>query len=97
MRVLSALSAVLVATVSTLAFDPSAYENTQIQRTYELGGAATNVQTVYTVRALKESPGEYELVLRSPEEDAADDTNYWEVMQGGKVYDALTVQSSSDG
>ncbi|KAJ9101893.1 hypothetical protein QFC21_003233 [Naganishia friedmannii] len=97
MRLFSALSALLLAAATSLAFDPSAYENTHIQRTYELGGAATNVQTVYTVRALKVGPGGYELVLDSPEEGVQGGTDYWEVVQGGKVWDSLTVQSRSDG
>ncbi|KAJ9110429.1 hypothetical protein QFC19_001554 [Naganishia cerealis] len=98
MRFLHALpAALLAAAAAALAFDPSAYENTQVQRTYELGGAATSVQTVYTVRALKENPGDYELVLASPENDVAGGSDYWEVVQGRKVWESLTVQSRSDG
>lgn len=98
MRFISALSAVLATAVATLAFDPTAYENAQIQRTYELGGATTNVQTVYTVRALKENPGGYELVLKGPEEqNEVEGTDYWEVVQGAKTWDSLIVSSASDG
>jgi oligosaccharyltransferase complex subunit alpha (ribophorin I) len=98
MRFISALSALIATAVATLAFDPTAYENTQIQRTYELGGATTNVQTVYTVRALKENPGGYELVLKGPEEqNEVEGTDYWEVVQGGKTWDSLIVSSASDG
>lgn len=95
MRFLTTLTAALLA-ATTLAFDPSAWENTQIQRTYELGGATTNVQTVYTVKALKDSPEGYELVLRGPEE-GEEGTDYWEVTQGGKVWESLTVSSATDG
>jgi oligosaccharyltransferase complex subunit alpha (ribophorin I) len=94
MRLLTALTAAFAATA--LAFDPAAWENTQIVRTYELGGATTNVQTVYTVRALKNVGEGYELVLRGPEE-GEDGTDYWEVSQGGRVWDSLTVSSATDG
>lgn len=94
MRLLTALTAAFAATA--LAFDPAAWENTQIVRTYELGGATTNVQTVYTVRALKNAGEGYELVLRGPEE-GEEGTDYWEVSQGGRVWDSLTVSSATDG
>lgn len=95
MRFLTTLTAALLA-ATTLAFDPSAWENTQIQRTYELGGATTNVQTVFTVKALKETVEGYELVLRGPEE-GEEGSDYWEVSQGGMVWDSLTVSSATDG
>ena len=98
MRYISALSAFVATAAAALAFDPTAYENTQIQRTYELGGAVTNVQTVYTVRALKENSGGYELVLKGPEEENdPEGTDYWEIVQGTKVWDSLVVSSGSDG
>ena len=98
MRFLSAFSAIVATAVATLALDSTAYENTQIQRTYELGGATTNVQTVYTVRKLKEDAGGYELVLKGPDdENRVEGTDYWEVVQGSKVWDSLVVSSASDG
>lgn len=80
---LSRIAAVLLLPLA-LAAPAQNYLNTAIARTIELGGATTSTQTQYSVKALRDSPGEYYLALGSAT-GGGQVAAWWEVSVGGKA------------
>jgi oligosaccharyltransferase complex subunit alpha (ribophorin I) len=71
----------------------SAFENSVITRTVDLGGSTSLVTTVYNVKALDADAKFYELALGAADEL---EPSWWEVVAGGKSLEGLQV-SGGDG
>lgn len=91
---LLAISSVLLSALSSAASPPPTYENTAITRTVTLGGSISTITTLYNVKALTDSPGDYELALGGKGED---EPVWWEVLIGGKKLEGKewSVQSGA--
>lgn len=78
--VLRIAAALALAVAPTLAARQS-YENAAITRTVSLGGSISQSTTVYSIKALEDNAGEYELALG---EKGDKEPVWWEVVVAGR-------------